>query len=87
MAKIEKKVWKEYFEKILSGDKKFELRLADWDCNIGDTLVLKEWDNEKNDYTGRSIEKTITYIVKTKNQKFWTEEEVNKFGFQILGFK
>jgi len=27
--RIEKKVWPEYFKAILSGDKKFELRLAD----------------------------------------------------------
>ena len=27
--RIEKKVWLEYFEAILLGDKKFELRLAD----------------------------------------------------------
>ncbi|GEM_PF-5186419 len=34
--KIEKKVWPEYFEKILTGEKKFELRLADWQCQAGD---------------------------------------------------
>lgn len=42
MATIHKKVWKEYFEKIISGKKKFELRLDDFDVNEGDTLVLEE---------------------------------------------
>ena len=57
MTKIEKKVLPEYFQKILEGKKTFELRLADWDCNEGDTLLLKEWDPKTKDYTGRIIEK------------------------------
>lgn len=35
---IEKKVWPEYFQTILDGKKKFELRIADFECNVGDTL-------------------------------------------------
>jgi ASC-1-like (ASCH) protein len=87
MKKIEKKCWSEYFNKIKSGDKTFEVRLADWKCNIGDILVLKEWDPGKNKFTGRVIEKKITYVAKTKDFKFFTEEEVKKYGFQIIGFK
>ena len=36
MLTIHKRVWKEYFEKILIGKKKFELRLADFEVNEGD---------------------------------------------------
>jgi len=39
--KIEKKVWPKYFQKILDGDKTFELRLADFKCNPSDVLVLQ----------------------------------------------
>ncbi len=39
--KIEKKVWSKYFQKIIDGNKTFELRLADWECNPGDLLILK----------------------------------------------
>ncbi|MCL5257634.1 MAG: DUF3850 domain-containing protein [Patescibacteria group bacterium] len=42
MATIHKKVWREYFEKIISGQKKFELRLVDLEINENDTLVLEE---------------------------------------------
>lgn len=85
--RIEKKIWPEYFKKIVSGEKNFELRLADWACNVGDTLVLKEWDPDTKDYTGASIEKEVTCVIKTKDQKFFSDEDVNKYGFQVIGFK
>ncbi len=85
--KIEKKVWPEYFEKILSGDKTYEVRLADFECNPGDILVLKEWDPKTKEHTGRQIEKTVTYVGKTKDFTFWTPEEIEKYGYQIIAFK
>ncbi len=85
--KIEKKIWPEYFQKILDGVKTYELRLADFECKPGDILVLKEWDPETKEYTGRVIEKEVTYVGKTKGIKFWTKEEIEKHGFQIIAFK
>lgn len=82
-----KKVWPEYFQKILTGKKTYELRLADWLCKEGDTLVLQEWDPATKEFTGRTLEKTVTYVGKTKNMKFWPKEDVEKYGYQIISFK
>jgi len=49
---IKKKIWPEYFQLIKNGKKTFELRLADWECNEGDVLILQEWSPETKDYTG-----------------------------------
>jgi hypothetical protein len=87
MATIHKKVWREYFEQIISGKKKFELRLADFEIKEGDILILEEWDKDKKEYTGRKIEVIATYIFKTKGQTFWPPEEVEKYGFQIIQFE
>lgn len=87
MATIHKKVWKEYFEKILSGEKQFELRLADFEVNEGDILVLEEWDEVAKIYTGRKIETTATYVLKTKGLTFWPQEDIDKYGFQVIQFK
>lgn len=84
MAMIHKKIWREYFDKVVSGEKKFELRLADFEIRKGDTLVLEEWDKDKKEYTGRKIEVIATYIRKTKDQTFWPPEEVEKYGFQVI---
>lgn len=84
---IEKKIWPEFFAKIFSGEKTFELRLADWECNPGDILVLREWDSITKDYTGRTLEKEVTYVLKTKEVHLFPPEEVEKFGYQIIAFK
>jgi len=36
-----------YFERIVSGQKKFEVRKNDRNFQVGDTLLLKEYDPEK----------------------------------------
>lgn len=82
-----KKVHPPYFQYILDGKKTYELRLADWKCEEGDTLVLQEWDPKTEDYTGREITKTVSYVGTTKDQKWWSKEEVDKYGFQIISFE
>ncbi len=86
--KIEKKVWPEYFEAIVSGKKKYELRLADWKCKEGDTLVLREWNPRIKEYTGRRVEKRVTYVAKFKlDDLFWSKEEIEKHGIQIISLE
>ena len=85
--RIEKKVWPDYFQKILDGEKTYELRLADFECQEGDELVLREWDPAKKEYTGREISKKVTYVLKTKDVKFWDKADIEKYGFQIISFK
>ncbi|MBS3118941.1 DUF3850 domain-containing protein [Candidatus Woesearchaeota archaeon] len=87
MTRIEKKVWPEYFQKILDGKKTYELRLADFECQEGDVLVLREWNSVDKQFTGRVLEKAVTYVGKTKNLTFWTKEEIEKYGYQIIAFK
>ena len=85
--KIEKKVLPEYFQKIIDGVKKYELRLDDFECHEGDELILKEWNPTTKELTGRETTKKVTYLLKTKDIKFWTKEEIEKYGFQIISFE
>ncbi len=55
--RIRKKTWKEGFERILSGEKTFDARLADFKCKKGDILILEEYDPIKKKYTGRKIKR------------------------------
>ena len=88
--RIEKKIWSEYFNSVLSGDKTFEVRLADWECNVGDTFVLREWNPKTKEYTGRQLEKQVTYVLKTKgaeNWGMWSKEDIEKYGLQVIAIK
>ncbi len=85
MKKIEKKVLPKYFNALASGKKKYELRLADWECGEGDVLILREWDGDKKEYTGRELEKKVSYVARFKIEElFWPKEDIEKFGIQII---
>lgn len=75
MKTHELKILPQYFEKVLDGSKTFEIRKDDRGFEVGDILVLKEFQQgsidctqgepievEKRGYTGRVIEKEISYI-------------------------
>lgn len=47
MAAIHKKIWPEFFELIMSGKKKTEVRLGDFEVHEGDVLVFEEWDKDR----------------------------------------
>jgi ASC-1-like (ASCH) protein len=85
MAIIRKKTWPEYFEIVASGKKNYDLRLNDFEIHEGDTLILEEWDPGIEKYTGRKIEKKVTYVGKFRMDKlFWPEEQVKEKGIQVI---
>ncbi len=88
MATIEKKILKESFEAISSGKKRYEIRLNDFEVREGDTLFLREWDPDKKEYTGRSIEKKVLYVGKIDLEKyFWPKEEIEEKGLQVISIE
>lgn len=87
MAIIKKKIWPEYFEKVKSGEKRFELRVADFDVNEGDVLVLEEWDSKTKEYTGRKVEKKVDFILKFKLDDFGQKKDIEENGLQIIQFE
>jgi len=84
MATIKKKIWPEYFDLVSSGKKKVELRLADFDIQEGDTLLLEEWDPKTKEYTGRIIEKKVSFLLKFKLDDFGQEQEIKEKGLLVI---
>lgn len=52
-----------YFRAIVSGRKTFEVRKNDRGYRFGDTLRLREWNAEADEYTGREIAKIVSYVL------------------------
>ncbi|NYZ78274.1 DUF3850 domain-containing protein [Candidatus Micrarchaeota archaeon] len=84
--RIEKKCWPELFQKIVEGEKNFDVRLADFKCKRGDTLILKEWNQKTREYTGRVLRKKVTFVLRTKDLKFWSVKDIKKYGLQVISF-
>ncbi len=87
MAIIKKKFWPEYFDLVASGKKKFDLRLADFDIQEGDTLIFEEWDPKTKEYTGRTIEKTVDYVMKFDLNSFDQAQEIQEKGLYVIQIK
>lgn len=51
-----------FFEEVVYGRKRFEIRKNDRNFKVGDELILKEYDPEKG-YTGRKYPCIVLYIL------------------------
>ncbi len=88
MKIIEKKIWPEYFDAVMSGKKKYELRLNDFEINEGDVLLLKEWNPKTKSYIGRELSKEVTYVGNFHIDKlFWPKKEIEENGIKIISLK
>lgn len=87
MKRIKKKTWPDLFQKVMDGEKNFDLRLADFECEEGDVLIFEEWDPKTKEYTGRTIERKITFVFNTKDIHYWTKEDVEKYGYYVMSIK
>ena len=56
------KTWPTPFEAIYDGRLHYTIRPFDRGFEVGDAVVLDEFDNKANKYTGRRILRTITYL-------------------------
>ena len=58
----ELKILPGYYGAVLCGKKNFEIRKNDRGFKLRDKLILREWDEEREDYTGRQLERWVGYI-------------------------
>ena len=73
------KTWDEFMMDIATGKKPFEVRKNDRAYKVGDLLVINEYDREIEEYTGRYIDASITYIL--------DDQEYLRDGYVILALE
>ena len=75
---VYKKILPEYYEAVLEGKKRFELRKDEDEILPNDILVLNEWDGVR--ITGRQIQKEVRYVLRN------VPEYGLMPGYCIIGF-
>ena len=80
MKTHELKTWPVFYKDIINGTKTFEVRNNDRNFQVGDTLLLREYDPDAEDYTGAKTERKVSYIL--GNNPFF---QLN--GMVILGIQ
>jgi len=59
----ELKTWPEYYHEVEKGNKTFEIRMNDRNYQVGDTLILREYNPFWQSYTGKCMAVIVTYIL------------------------
>jgi hypothetical protein len=63
MKYIHLKTWPEYFWEVKRNKKTFEIRKNDRNYQVGDILILEEYNPEEQQYSGEWCSREVTYIL------------------------
>ena len=80
---IEKKVLPKYFRGLSCRAKTFEIRKDEDDVEVGDILLLREWDGEA--YTGRRLKRVVTYVLRNCPE-YGLKEGYAIYGLHQIGW-
>ena len=83
MKIITKKSYPDLFEKVLAGEKTFDMRVADFDIQPGDILEQIEV-NYDGTPTGRKVRHVVGEVLCTKEIDFWKQEDIDQYGYQVM---
>lgn len=61
MKTVRKKILPEHFRAVRAREKNFEIRLDEDDIQVGDLLILEEWDGF---YTGEGVRRYVKYVLR-----------------------
>lgn len=61
MKTVKKKMLPEDFKSVRAREKNFEIRVDEDDIQVGDLLILEEWDGF---YTGNSVRRYVKYVLR-----------------------
>lgn len=78
------KSWPKFFQPLLEAVKQFEVRNNDRNYAVGDILIIKEWDNRSEMFTGREVIRRVTYILHLGSVPF---AGLMHSGYVVLGLE
>ncbi len=72
------KTWPGYFQDVIDGRKSFEVRFDDRGFALENILILEEYDQKQQRYTGR-----VTWV---KVKRIWRDLPGMKEGYVLMEF-
>lgn len=82
---VTRKLEKSLFTQIVSGEKR-EIQLTGCKIHTKDTLILEEWDQETQEYTGRKVETVVTAVEKVAEIPAGSVQEATEHGSLTVTF-
>jgi Domain of unknown function (DUF3850) len=82
---IHRKLEKSLFEQITDEEKQ-EIQFTECPVQTGDTLILEEWDQETNAYTGRTMTTTVTAVRRIDEVPAGSVDEATEHGSLTVQF-
>ena len=76
------KLTQPFFSEVQKGTKTFEHRKNDRDYQVGDEIVLMEYDPRNMSFSGQEINGVITYVL---TNRFGMDEDFCVFSFRVIG--
>lgn len=81
------KSWSMFFTDILTGERTSDIRLNDRRYQVGDYMLLEEYDPVKQEYTGRTQKVQITYMQTNKSNPCAISREALHNDYVVLSIK
>ena len=76
----ELKILPQYFQAVWDEKKRFKVRKNDRDFQVGDTLILREWDNKTKRYSGSALLVKVVYMLTDSIDGI-------EYGYCVLGIE
>jgi hypothetical protein len=88
MKKHVLKSWSKFFKPIIDGTRTSDIRTnTDRNFEVGDTLILREWNPLELQYTGRCAVCKITYIQQNIGNPCAVSHQAINDGYSVLSIK
>lgn len=59
----ELQLWPQCFAAVAAGTKPFDVRENDHDFQVGDALLLREYDTTRQEYSGQTLLRYVSYVL------------------------
>ncbi len=81
------KSWVHLYQAFIRGEKTHDMRVMDRNYQVGDFLILQEYDKQCERYTGRESKALITYITSDEHVACAFSPTALMTGYAILSIR